>query len=285
MGDPSTNIVWDREPELLGLNQPILVLALEGWFDVARTATGAVAALAAHGAAHTIATISCENFVDVRAHRPQIHLDDGELVELLWPDTVLELVRGGRRDLLLLSGVEPDYRWKSYVDAICEIAVRCRAELVVTLGAALAMVPHRSTVQVSSSASTAAIARQLGLPLPTYQGITGVVGVVQEQLAVRAIPGVSLRVPVPHYLNTIGFPPGRQALLNKVCALTGSSMVTTDDDDWAAEFADLLEEHPELPAHIAQLEHQHNSEPEVHDTDRLISDIERYLDSGPPDGL
>jgi PAC2 family len=279
---PEQTITWERDPELLELRSPILVIALEGWFDVARTATGAISALAAHGAAQTVARISCEDFVDVKARRPQIHLDDGELVELLWPDTVVELVRGGRRDLLLMSGVEPDYRWKAYVNAVCEIAIRCGAEMVVSLGAGLAMVPHTAPVLVSSSASSATIARQLGIALPAYQGITGVIGVLQQQVAGRQLAGVSVQVPVPHYLSTIGFPPGRQALLNRLCGLTGAAPFAVDDDGWSSDFDDLLEANHELYEHIAQLEQQYADEPKIHDPDRLIAEIERYLDSGPP---
>jgi predicted ATP-grasp superfamily ATP-dependent carboligase len=259
------------------LKRPIMVVALEGWFDVARTATGAVAAIAAHGSAETACRIEAEFFVDLQAHRPHISIDDGEISELLWPDTTIEVVTSSRRDLVLASGIEPDYQWKTYVNALLDQAVDAGAEMVVTLGAALAMVSHTAPVMVNTSASSPSVARQLGLPLPTYQGITGIVGVLQEQLAARSIPGVSLRVPVPHYLNPIGFPAGQRALLDRISALAGLPAVPIEDDGWEERLSDLLDDNDELEAHIAMLDHQRADQPEIHDPNLLIAEIERYL--------
>lgn len=272
------SITWERDPRTLGLQRPLMLVALEGWFDVASTATGAVRALADAGRSERIGRIEAEEFVDLRTHRPQISILEGEVRELRWPDTMIDLVRTGQRDLLLCHGIEPDYRWSAYVGAICELAIETACELVITVGAGLTAIAHTHPVSIITSASSPALARRLGLALPRYQGVTGVVGVLQEQLGRRELPGVSLRAQVPHYLGGVGFPAGQRALLARIAALSGVAVPAVDDDDFAERLDALLEEHPELGPYIAQLERQ----PQVMevDTDELMREITRYLDEG-----
>jgi PAC2 family len=276
------SVTWQRDASALELQRPLMLVALEGWFDVASTATGAVRALGRAGSSEPVALIEAEEFVDLRSHRPQISILEGEVRELRWPDTTIELVRTGTRDLVLCHGIEPDYQWSAYVAGLCDIAVATGAELVITVGAGLTAVAHTQPVSIITSASSPALARRLGLALPRYQGITGVVGVLQEQLGKRDLPGVSLRAQVPHYLGGVGFPAGQRALLARIAALSGVAVPMVDDDDFAERLDDLLEEHPELGPHIAQLERQ----PQVVDVDadQLMNEITRYLDEGRDDG-
>ena len=180
-----SELVWDSEPRA---RRPVLVTAFAGYFDAASASTAAVDWLVAHHDASPLARIESDAFFDFQQLRPQVVLEDGVTRTIVWPENVVHVTdRGdGARDLVLLSGVEPYVRWRDFCTLVLEVAQRSGCELVVTLGATPAQVPHTRMPPVFGSSTNAALAGRLGLSRPQYQGITGVVGGLQVVCERRA---------------------------------------------------------------------------------------------------
>jgi proteasome assembly chaperone (PAC2) family protein len=242
------NAAWG---ELAPLHRPVLVLALRGLFDVADVATDAVQWLTRPRPTVTVASIDPDPFFDFTQERPEVTLDEGGIRSIRWPANDVQIMRlgGETHDLVLLSGVEPHVHWRTFVDAIVEVAKRTQVEVVVTLGASPEAVPHTRTPTVVASSSTPALAQRLGLSPPRYQGPTGVVGVLQERLQRAGIPGVSLRVPVPHYLVGASHPKCSAALLRH---LEHVLKIPTGHDQLAGEIARWQQLHDQAVAEDAQ---------------------------------
>ena len=194
-------LVWDREPGV-DLRSPILVTAWDGWFDVGGAATGAVTARGGDDAVR-VGHIDADEFFDFHERRPQVRVgpEGRRIVE--WPPNEVSClaVPGRDRDLVLIEGVEPHLRWRTFVDAVVEVVRRFDVRLVVTLGAMVAEVPHTRPPTITGSTTDAELAELLRLGRPSYQGPTGVVGVLHERLDELGIPAVSLRASVPHYVS------------------------------------------------------------------------------------
>lgn len=197
------------------LDRPVMVLALEGLFDVAEAATGALDRLRSGRPSVRIAEIDPDPFFDFTQQRPEVRVDEDGEREVTWPTNAVDIVRfpGAAHDLVILAGIEPHLRWGLFVDCLVEIARRTDCEIVVTVGAVADAVPHTRTPQVVASTTREDLARRLGLSPPRYQGPTGVVGVLQERLDAAGLPGISLRAPVPHYLIGAAQPQASAALL------------------------------------------------------------------------
>jgi proteasome assembly chaperone (PAC2) family protein len=208
--DVTEALLWTSKPVL---NRPIMVVAMRGWFDAASVATGAVAWMRDGRAVETIATIDPDPFYDFTQERPQATLDEDGERQIVWPSNVVDVLRNDRHDLVLVDGVEPHVRWRTYADCIIDVAVEVGCEAVVSLGAGAESVPHTRTPVVVGSTTDGALASSLGLQRPQYQGITGLNGVLLERLERRDIPTISLRVGVPHYLSNAKHPAGSAALL------------------------------------------------------------------------
>jgi hypothetical protein len=290
MTPSAPGLVWTAGPAAPELHRPVLVVALRGWFDLGGSATGAVAHLLGRYPPHPLGHLDAEEFVDLSTHRPTIRYRDGVVASLTWPHTTLTALRtGGRHDLVVATGVEPDVRWRTFADALVTVARHLGAELVVTVGAAAAQVPHTRPQPVTASASTPELARRLGLGLPTYQGPTGVAGVLQDRLARAGVPGIAVRVGVPGYLGSEANPPGTQALLARLGDLldvaTGAADLDPEVAQWRAAVDEAVRREPGGPAFVAALERQVDALVTEPDADRLVEELERYLRSGDdPDG-
>ena len=212
-------VVWR---DFSSLTRPIIILAFEGWFDVAEAATGAVRWLANHYNADDVAGIDPEPYFDFTARRPEVKLVDGERI-IDWPAndcSVARLPQHGH-DLVLLAGIEPHLRWQSFTQDLIEVIRTTGAELVITLGATADAVPHSRPPLVKGSSTTAALASTLGLDRPSYQGPTGLIGVLHDRLDNEQIPVISLRVSVPHYVASSPNPKATLALLRHLEHVTG----------------------------------------------------------------
>ncbi|MCE9622715.1 MAG: PAC2 family protein [Actinomycetia bacterium] len=185
------NVLTTAFEDLGKLNRPIMVLALRGWFDIAEVATDAVETLAADRITPVVAAIDPDPFFDFTQERPHVAFDDDEERQIHWPENEFRVARfpGCAHDLVLLAGVEPHLRYATFADAIIEVATALGCEVVVTVGAAPEAVPHSRPPQVTGSSTTVGLARALGLGRPKYQGVTGLVGVLQERLDRAGIPG------------------------------------------------------------------------------------------------
>ena len=213
-------VEWLEVPEL---RRPLLVVALEGLFDAAMAATSATQHIVeASDAATVIARIDPETFFDFQQRRPEVFIDEDGTRRLSWPDNIVHHVpTHGPHDLLLLSGVEPHLRWRTFTQAIEHIAMVTEAEMVVTLGAMVGMAPHTRPLGVVGSATDAELAERLGLGRPSYQGPTGVVGVLHDRLDAANIPVISLRVSIPHYVPSPPNPEATRSLLRRLELITG----------------------------------------------------------------
>ena len=201
--------VLDAEWDSVGpLRNPVLVVALRGWFDVAGVATGALEWCIQDRTITVVASIDPDPFFDFTQERPETYLDDDGERHMRWPENEFVVARfpEGARDLVLVSGVEPHMHWNAFAECIIRCAEKLHCEVVVTVGAAAEAVPHTRSPVVIGSTTNELLAKRLGLSRPHYQGPTGVVGVIHERLDREGITGVSLRVGVPHYLANAQHP-------------------------------------------------------------------------------
>jgi proteasome assembly chaperone (PAC2) family protein len=276
--------------QLAPLHRPIMVLALRGLFDIAEVATDAVDTLGADDAesgrvAPVVASIDPDAFFDFTQERPQVELDHAEMVQVIWPENEFRVARfpGHPHDLVLLSGVEPHLRYGTFADCIIEVAKGLGCEMVVTLGAAPEAVPHSRAPHVVGSSTNDGLVRALGLSRPQYQGVTGLVGVLQERLDHAQIPAVSLRVGVPHYLGNAKHPQSSQALLQHLEHVlgvpTGHAELSEDAMRWRGLHDEAVAEDPAAAAYVEMLEHDHDRrvEASMPSGDDLAAELEKFL--------
>lgn len=270
---------------LAPLKRPIMVVALTGWFDASGSATGALEWMLRERVAPVVASIDPDPFYDFTQERPEVWFDDDEVRQIRWPINEFRLARfpGGPHDLVVLSGVEPHVRWSTYCDCISALALRLGCELVVTIGANADAVPHSRVPIVVGSSTNDELVRRLGLSRPQYQGITGVVGVLQQRLETLGLPGISLRVGVPHYLGNAQHPRSSAALLHHLEHVLG---IPTDHAELAAEIERWQSLHDEAVAedakasvYVRMLEHQFDqrSEASLPSGDDLAAELEAFL--------
>ena len=281
----NVNVLTTPFDELGKLNQPIMVLALRGWFDVAEVATDAVETLAADRVTPVVAAIDPDPFFDFTQERPQVVFDDAELRQINWPENEFRIARfpDNAHDLVLLAGVEPHLRYATFADAIIEVAIQLGCEVVVTVGAAPEAVPHSRPPQVVGSSTTAGLARALGLGRPRYEGVTGLVGVLQERLERAGIPAVSLRVGVPHYLGNAKHPQSSEALLGHLEHVLGISTSHTalaeDAMRWRSLHDEAVAEDEQAAKYVAMLESEYDKRMEaaIPSADDLAAEFEKFL--------
>src|SRR5438270_13754333 len=188
---------WEYRPD--GLRAPALVCAFKGWNDAADAASSAVSFMGSALGGRRFATIDAEEFYDFQTTRPHVKLVDGLARSIVWPEVELYEARVPRapRDLLLLTGAEPSMRWRSFTQVIVELAEALGTQLVVTLGALLADVPHTRPVSVTGLASDPVLISRLGLTRSTYEGPTGIIGVLHAACQQDGLPSASLRAAGP----------------------------------------------------------------------------------------
>ena len=217
----SDGLTWERKSE--PLRHPVLVAGFEGWNDAADAASSAAAWLTQHGRsdATRVATIDPEEHFDYQSRRPNVELVGGVTRAITWPENAFFTTHHEARDLVVLRGIEPSYRWKSFCSAVLDVATETRCEMVVTLGALLADVPHTRQARVTGTATDAELVERLGLAQSRYEGPTGIVGVLHDQCRAAGMASVSLWAPVPHYLAAPPNPPATLALLDRTSGLLG----------------------------------------------------------------
>ena len=193
------------------LDRPALVVALDGWVDAGSAATTAAALMAAGGEA--VATFDADRLFDYRARRPTLEIEDGRLAEMTWPEFRIQLVRHEERDLLILTGPEPDYRWPRLADAVVEVAVSLGVVEWVSIGAIPAAVPHTRAVPILGTASRPGLLK--GDIRPGPEGLLRVpaalVSVLEMRAADAGITAVGYFAQVPHYVSG-PYPPAALAL-------------------------------------------------------------------------
>ena len=249
-------VVWDGAPNL---HNPLLLVAFEGWFDAGDCATGALTWIRERSEARRVCHIDPEEFFDFQENRPRIEIGEQGERRIRWPALECHVVPAAPpHDLVLLSGAEPRMRWRTFCLSVAGIARELGCQMVVTLGAMVAGVPHSRPAGVKGSAANATLAQRLGLDRPSYQGPTGIIGTLHDVLDRQSLPVMSLRVGVPHYVAGPPNPKGTKALLAHFEQVTG---VTTGHQEldamvrtWEERVSEAVERDPEIVAYIRQLE-------------------------------
>ena len=277
--------MWDGDPP--ELRSPVLVAAFAGWNDAAGSATTALEAAAVDLDADLLARIDPEEFYDFQVTRPTIRLSDGQARHVDWPSNTLVAASapGTDRDLVLLSGVEPNLRWRSFADAILDACERLGVEMVVTLGALIADVPHSRPVPITGLASDPDLVEKLGLSRSNYEGPTGIVGIIHDACRKRGIPSASLWAAVPHYVAAVPNPKAALALLRRLEGLTGIAVEASELEDAIGRFDEqvdmAVQANPEIQELVQRLEAEQDPDLEdaadVPDGDELAQDFQRFL--------
>jgi hypothetical protein len=260
---PTVDDVLNLDVDGLGrLDRPALVVALTGWFDAAGAATTALSYLTESGV--TIGEIDPDPFYDFTQERPTIDIDGGDVRTITWPANTFRAVRtGGPHDLVVLNGVEPHVAWATFVGCATRVVERLGCEVVVTAGATADAVPHTRVPPVVGSTASVELARRLGLGTPTYQGITGLIGVLHAELERLGVPTISLRVGVPHYLTHAEHPLAVGAMLRhlgRILGLEPTVDLRDQVDRWASVHDEAVAQDDRLRAYVRMLETEYDRE-------------------------
>ena len=251
-------LIWEAEPP--ELRSPVMVCAFAGWNDAASAATAALEAVSASLEANVVAHVDPEEFYDFQVNRPTIRLVEGRSREIDWPaNTLLTIgVPSAERDLVLLSGVEPNVRWRTFADSIIAAAERLGVEMVITLGSLIADVAHTRPVPITGLASDPELVEQLGLSRSSYEGPTGIVGVLHDACRRHEITSASLWAAVPHYVAAVPNPKAALALLRRLEGLTGIAVEASELEDATDRFTEqvdrAVEANPEIEELVRNLE-------------------------------
>jgi len=242
------------------LNEPVAIAAFEGWNDAADAATAAVEHLEQLWEAREVTTIDPEEFYDFQVNRPQITLVDGDTRRIEWPGTTILTASpdGAKHDVVLIRGTEPSMRWRGFCESVLEVCHSLGVKRLVLLGALLADVPHSRPVSVSAHATDPGLVERLSLQPPTYEGPTGIVGVLHQGFADAGLPAASLWAAVPHYVAVAPNPKGALALLRRLESLVGVTVDATDLEDAATDYEQqvsrAVELDPDVQAFVERLE-------------------------------
>jgi proteasome assembly chaperone (PAC2) family protein len=280
-------IRWIDRPE--GLREPAVVCAFRGWNDAGEAASTALAVMVSGLGAHKVAAVDGEEIFDYQTTRPTVSITSGVVEGIEWPDMEIFAARAERapRDLVLVNGSEPSYRWRTFCGALLDMAEDLGARMLVTLGALLADVPHTRPIRVGGLASSPELIAGKGLRAPTYQGPTGIVGVLHALAAQRGLAAASVWSSVPHYLGSLRSAPGALALVRTVEGITGVAVDATELEravgDYERQVNSAAERDQGLQELIGRLEREADREESeagaagIPSADDLAQEIERFL--------
>jgi len=287
-------LVWEQHSTL---RQPLLVAAFSGWNDAGDAATGAAEWLVRQRDARRIASIDPDEHIDYQSHRPQVELVDGVTRGITWPANDCFAVEFGERDVVVLRGIEPNVRWKSFCNAVMSVASETGCEMVVTLGALLGDVPHTRAVRVTGTASDPALINGLELTRSQYEGPTGIVGVLHDACRATGLRSASLWAPVPHYVATPPNPPATRALLERFAQLAELPLDLHGLDQlvdlWRVQVDHAIRDNDEVTNYVRELEGRVDAEDasergivlgghpagggSVPNADELAAEVEQFL--------
>ncbi|MFN8052733.1 MAG: PAC2 family protein [Acidimicrobiales bacterium] len=275
-----SSVRWSSRPNL---TQPVVVAAFEGWNDAGESATEAVRHLREAWGAVPFADIDPEEFYDFTAVRPMVQMADDGTRSIQWPQNEFWWATPpGSPGVILVRGIEPQLKWRTFCEQVLEVATTMQARLVVTLGALLADVAHTRPTSVFGTAYDQKVAQALHLEESRYEGPTGVVGVLHDACHERGVNSASLWAAVPSYVPAAPSPKAALALVERVCAVLG----TTSDNTALAQagvayeeqISDLVLEDEETAAYVAHLEETYDREAVAdHTADELVSEVEQFL--------
>jgi predicted ATP-grasp superfamily ATP-dependent carboligase len=277
---------WEYRPDRL--RAPALVCAFKGWNDAADAASTALTFVGSTLGARRFAKIDPEEFYDFQAARPQVKLVDGETRQIVWPAVEIYEARVPRapRDLILLVGTEPSMRWRTFTKVVVELAEALGTQLVVTLGALLADVPHSRPVSVTGLASDPVLISRLGLTKSSYEGPTGIIGVLHAACQQDGLPSASLWAAVPHYVAATPNPKASLALVRKLEGLLGVVVDASELEGAASEYERqvnaAVQSDPDVQAFVERLEQAATTDADedpgsLPSGETIARDLQRFL--------
>jgi predicted ATP-grasp superfamily ATP-dependent carboligase len=279
-------LIWDRRPQ--GLRAPAMVCAFQGWNDAGDAASSAVSFLASALDARRFARIDPEEFYDFQANRPCVRFDESSRREIVWPTVEVFEAPAPRapRDLVLVQGIEPSMRWRAFSSHLVDLAEALGVQVVVSLGALLGDVPHTRPVSMTGFASDPALIERLGMLSSSYEGPTGIVGVLHNACTQAGLPSASLWAAVPHYVAAAANPKAALALVRRLEGLIGVSVDVSELESAAGDYERqvglAVQSDPDIQAFVERLEQAAESEEEgspdeVPSGDMLAREFQRFL--------
>jgi proteasome assembly chaperone (PAC2) family protein len=268
------------------LRSPVLIAAFRGWNDGGQGATLGGGYLAKQWGAESFAEIDSENFYDFQAVRPNVSLEDGLTRKIEWPSNTFlhSPIPGLDRDAVILLGVEPNLRWKTYTGLVLELVRDLEVEFVVTLGSLLADVPHTRPAPVSAAASDPTLVEELGVEPSRYEGPTGIVGILLDACRREGLPAVSLWAAVPHYVSLAPSPRAALALCRRLGELIGADIDLAELEQAAEEYSqqvtEAVESDGETAAYVEELERRVDlmeAAEELPSGESLAAELTRFL--------
>jgi len=278
---------WERRPD--GLRAPAIVCAFKGWNDAGDAASTAVQFIGTSLGATRFASIDPEEFYDFQSTRPQVCVDETGVREITWPVVEVFAARVPRapRDLVLIVGHEPSYRWRTFCQLVVDLAEALGAQLVVSLGALLADVAHTRPIAVTGIASDRSLVDRLDVLSSSYEGPTGIVGVLQASCTRAGLPAASLWAAVPHYIASAPNPKAALALVRKLEGLVGVTVDASELEqatlDYERQVNLAVQSDPDVLAFVERLEKAADEEEAPLDPrdlpsgDRIASEFQRFL--------
>ena len=282
----SSEPIWDDHPEL---RRPVLVAGFKGWNDAADSASDAVDWLATNLTAKPFARIDPERYYDFQTTRPHVVVRDGVTERVTWPMNEFSAATGtsSQHDFIILRGVEPHFGWRTFSDAVVQVARTTGCELVVTLGALLADVPHTRAPTITGTATDPDLIARLGLERSRYEGPTGIVGVLHDVCRRAGLVSASLWAPVPHYVASPPDPMASRELVSRFAQLTGLAIDLTELDlaaeGWRSRVSAAVVGDSDTAAYVEELEGRFDAEirdaglGDLPSGDDLAAELERYL--------
>jgi predicted ATP-grasp superfamily ATP-dependent carboligase len=268
------------------LTRPVLITAFRGWNDGGQGASLAGGYLAKTWEAARFAEIEPEGFFDFQATRPHVSLVEGETRRIDWPDNAFyhASIPGLERDAVLLLGIEPNLRWRTFTGLVTGLGQELGVELVITLGSLLADVPHTRSSPVTGGATDPELIERLGLQRSRYEGPTGIVGVLHDACHRADLPSISLWAAVPHYVSLAPSPRAALALCERLGDVLETQVDTAELEEASERYSEQVSEavasDEETAAYVAELEQRADvleDEENLPSGDSLAAELTRFL--------
>lgn len=273
-------IELDDLPEL---ENAVMIAAFEGWNDAGEAATGVIEHLAELWGAEPVAALDPEDYYDFQVNRPRV-ISEGGRRRISWRTTRILVATDTPigRDVILVQGIEPSFRWRSFAIELMELAQSADVTTVITLGALLADVAHTRPIQVTATSDDEDTRHRHDLEVSTYEGPTGIVGVLSDAAVQVGVASISIWAAVPHYAHHTPSPKATRSLVSRLEEILDSPIdhVALDEDAraWEHGLDALASEDTEVAEYVEALEQaQDTAELPEASGDAIAKEFERYL--------
>ena len=284
---PAEHVRWRFRPQL---HDTTLFVAFEGWSDAGDAASTAGRYLSDQWDADVFADLDPEIFYDFSDTRPRVQFGIDLQRELVWPENQFATcaVPGfEERSVVTLVGIEPQLRWRTFIDQVVTVARETGAELLVTFGALLAEVPHSRDTPVFATSDDDSVVARHHLAASRYEGPTGITGALHTACAQIGLPSAALWAAVPTYVPAAPSPKAALSLVREASRLTGLPVDATEleiaSSSYERQVDELVGDDDETREYVEHLESRFDrgaADP-FSDEDSLVDEVERYLRDQP----